>query len=99
MYREYPKFESHELGEYDRKSRTDDPLLSVEEVLARHDKILEEFATKNFGGPIPKENKFKEIGTSESLDDRPEILFPTLLPPLMTFLKNTSVAFFKLSRL
>lgn len=74
MYREYPKFESHELGEYDRKSRSDDPLLSVEEVLERHDKILEEFAIKNFGAPIPKEHKFKEIGTSESLDDRPEVL-------------------------
>lgn len=74
MYKEYPKFTSDELGEYGRKSRFDDPLLSVEEVLAKHEKILEEFAIKNFGGPIPEENKFREIGTSETLDERPEIL-------------------------
>lgn len=85
MYKEYPKFYSHELGEYDRKSRTDDPLLSVEEVLAKHDKILEEFAIKNFGGPIPREHKFKEIGTSESLDDRPEIL------KLLKFIENPKI--------
>ena len=85
MYKEYPKFLADELGEYDRKSRTDDPLLSVEEVLARHDKILEEFAIKNFGGPIPKEHKFKEIGTSESLDDRPEIL------KLLKFVENPKI--------
>ena len=32
MYKEYPKFYSHEILDYGRKSRTDDPLLSVEEV-------------------------------------------------------------------
>ena len=85
MYKEYPKFLWYELGEYDRKSRNDDPLLSVEEVLAKHDKILEDFAVKNFGGPIPKEHKFKEIGTSESLDDRPEIL------KLLKFVENPKI--------
>lgn len=74
MYREYPKFYSNEIGDYGRKSRTDDPLLSVEEVLRKHDKILEEFAIKNFGGPIPEENKYREIGSSESIDERPELL-------------------------
>ena len=85
MYKEYPKFLAEELGEYDRKSRTDDPLLSVEEVLAKHDKILEEFAIKNFGRPIPKEHKFKEIGTSESLNERPEIL------KLLKFIENPKI--------
>lgn len=74
MYKEYPKFYSDEIGDYGRKSRTDDPLLSVEEVLRKHDKILEEFAIKNFGGPIPEENKYREIGSSESIDERPELL-------------------------
>ena len=74
MYKEYPKFYSYEVLEYDRKSRTDDPLLSVEEVLEKHSKILEEYAEKHLGGPIPEENKYKEVGSAESLDGRPEIL-------------------------
>lgn len=74
MYREIPKIYSHEALEYDRKSRSDDPLLSVEEVLERHGKILDEYATANLGGPIPEENKFKEVGSSETIDSRPEML-------------------------
>lgn len=74
MYKEYPKFYSYEVLEYDRKSRSDDPLLSVEEVLEKHAKMLEEYAIKYLGGPIPEENKYKEVGSAESLDDRPEIL-------------------------
>lgn len=74
MYKEYPKFYSHEILDYGRKSRTDDPLLSVEEVLDKHDKIIEEYAQKHFGGPIPEENKYREVGSAESLDSRPEIL-------------------------
>lgn len=74
MYKEYPRFYSYEVLEYDRKSRTDDPLLSVEEVLEKHSKILEEYAEKHLGGPIPEENKYKEVGSAESLDGRPEIL-------------------------
>ena len=74
MYKEYPTFYNYEVREYDRKSRSDDPLLSVEEVLERHGKILEEYAEKHLGGPIPEENKYKEVGSSETIDDRPEML-------------------------
>lgn len=74
MYRELPKFYYYEVLEYDRKSRSDDPLLSVEEVLERHGKILEEYALKHLDGPIPEENKYKEVGSSETIDDRPEML-------------------------
>ena len=38
MYKDYPKFYNYEVLEYGRKSRADDPLLSVEEVLERHGK-------------------------------------------------------------
>ena len=69
-----PKFYNYEVLEYDRKSRSDDPLLSVEEVLERHGKILEEYALKHLDGPIPEENKYKEVGSSETIDDRPEML-------------------------
>lgn len=74
MYRDIPKFYNYEVLEYDRKSRSDDPLLSVEEVLERHGKILEEYALKHLEGPIPEENKYKEVGSSETIDDRPEML-------------------------
>ena len=74
MYKEYPRFYNYEVLDYGRKSRTDDPLLSVEEVLDKHDKIIEEYAERYLGGPIPEENKFREVGSAESLDSRPEIL-------------------------
>ena len=74
MYKEYPRFYNYEVLDYGRKSRTDDPLLSVEEVLDKHDKIIEEYAEKYLGGPIPEENKYREVGSAESLDSRPEIL-------------------------
>ena len=73
MYREYPKFYNYETKEYGRKSRTDDPLLTTEELLEKHSKILEEYAVKYLGGPIPEENKYMEVGSGETLKDRPEI--------------------------
>ena len=74
MYKSYPTFYNYESLEYDRKSRFDGKSLSVEEVLERHAKILEDYAIKHLGGPIPEENKYKEVGSSETLDDRPEML-------------------------
>lgn len=73
MYKEYPTFYYYEVKEYGRKSRTDDPLLSIEEILEKHSKILEEYAIKYLGGPIPNESKYMEVGSGESLKDRPEI--------------------------
>ena len=73
MYKEYPTFTYYDTREYGRKSRTDDPLLSTEEILEKHSKIIEEYAIKHLGGPIPKENKYMEVGSGESLKDRPEI--------------------------
>jgi DNA invertase Pin-like site-specific DNA recombinase len=73
MYKEYPKFYSYKVKKYGRKSRMDDPLLSIEEVLEKHNKILDEYAEKYLGGPIPKENCYMEVGSGESLKERPEI--------------------------
>lgn len=74
MYKEYPRFIANEVLEYDRKSRFDDPYLSVEEVLEKHARMINEYAERHLGGPIPAENRYKEVGSGESLDDRPEIL-------------------------
>lgn len=74
MYKQYPRFLAHEVLEYDRMSRTDDPLLTLDEILEKHEKILEEYAIRNLGGPVPESNKYKEVVSSETIDDRPEMV-------------------------
>ena len=74
LYKEYPIFTAFETLKYGRKSRMDDPLLTVEEILEKHDKILDEYADKYLGGRIPPQNEYREIKSSESIDDRPEML-------------------------
>lgn len=61
-----------ELLIYLRKSRADDPLLSVEEVLSKHEARLNEWVEKNLSAPVPEQNRFKEVVSGESVADRPE---------------------------
>lgn len=63
----------HEVLAYFRKSRTDDPTLSVEEVLAKHETMLDEWAERHLGAVIPEENKYREIVSGETIADRPEV--------------------------
>ena len=72
MYKEYPKFQSDEVLKYKRKSRTDDPMLSIEEVLAKHEAILNEWIERNLDEPIPPENCFSEVVSGETINSRPE---------------------------
>ena len=72
MYKEYPKFKPDEIIAYLRKSRSDDPLLTVEEVLERHTRKLNEWVEENLDAPIPPENWFKEVVSGESIKSRPE---------------------------
>ena len=58
---------------YLRKSRQDDPLQTVADVLAKHEQILQEYARKEFGGAIPEEDIYREVVSGESIDDREEI--------------------------
>ena len=58
---------------YLRKSQSDDPLLTVEEVLEKHETILDEWAEKHIGAKVPEENKFREVVSGETLKNRPEI--------------------------
>lgn len=69
---DYPNYD--EVYEYLRKSRSDDPALSVEEVLEKHERILNDFAERNLGGIVPEKNTFREIASSETIDGRPEML-------------------------
>lgn len=66
-------FKPDEVIDYLRKSRTDDPSLSVEEVLSKHEAILDEWSEKYLGGKVPEENKYREIVSGETIADRPEI--------------------------
>lgn len=58
---------------YLRKSRSDSPLETVEEVLEKHEKMLQEYAMKTFGETIPEENIFREVVSGETIADRPEM--------------------------
>lgn len=62
-----------EVYEYLRKSRTDDPTMTVEEVLIKHEARLDEWAERNLGAKIPEENKYREVVSGETIADRPEI--------------------------
>ena len=65
-------FKPEEVLDYLRKSRTDDPNLTVGEVLEKHEKILDDWVEKNLTAPIPQENRFYEIVSGETIKDRPE---------------------------
>ena len=58
---------------YLRKSRSDDPLLTVGEVLQRHETILDNWCEQNLGALIPQENRFREVVSGETIEDRIEI--------------------------
>ena len=61
-----------EILMYLRKSRADDPLKSVEEIVANHEKSIDEWCLKNLSGLIPPENRYKEIiSGGDSIADRP----------------------------
>lgn len=73
MYDYKLDFTPEEVLVYLRKSRSDDPLLSVEEVLQRHETILDEWSERNLNAIIPEENKYREVVSGETIDDRPKV--------------------------
>lgn len=76
MYRDYnysEMFKPEEILDYLRKSQSDDPLLTVEEVLQKHETILDEWAERHLGAKVPEENKFREVVSGETIKERPEI--------------------------
>lgn len=59
---------------YLRKSQTDDQLMTVEEVLAKHERDLDEWAEKFLGGKVPEGNKHREIVSGETIEGRAEMV-------------------------
>ena len=58
---------------YLRKSRSDSPDETVEEVLARHERQLQEYAVRSYGLPVPEQNIYREVVSGETIEDRPEV--------------------------
>ena len=56
---------------YLRKSRSDDPATTVEEVLSRHENILQEYAVREWGARIPEDRIYREVVSGETIKDRP----------------------------
>ncbi len=68
------QFLADELLFYLRKSRTDDPLMTVAEVLERHEHQLDEWVERNAeGGAVPEENRYREVGSGETIASRPRL--------------------------
>jgi hypothetical protein len=74
FYPQQPEFTLDEVLEYLRKSQSDDPTLTVEEVLENHEKILDEWTERYLGGKVPEKNKFREVVSGETMKERPGIL-------------------------
>ena len=70
-----PPLKPEEIIDYLRKSRTDDPALSVSEVLSKHEQMLDEWVERNLPGlgRVPEENRYREVVSGETIDSRPEV--------------------------
>lgn len=69
-----PELKAKEIIIYLRKSRADDPAMSVDEVLARHAQLLDEWTAQHVpDGPIPLENVVREVASGETLRERPKM--------------------------
>ncbi len=73
FYQPQIDFTPEEVIDYLRKSRSDDPNLTVEEVLASHESDLDEWDDRNLSGRVPKSNRFYEVVSGETLRERPEV--------------------------
>lgn len=71
-----PPLKPEEILYYLRKSQSDDPLLSVEETLSKHEQMLDEWMERNLPdvGPVAQQNRFREIVSAETIDNRPRFL-------------------------
>ena len=60
---------------YLRKSRTDDPTLTVEEILANHEQLLDEWVERFLPGKgrVHETQRHREVGSSETIEGRPEV--------------------------
>lgn len=76
MWQLPPDILPENIIDYLRKSRTDDPTLDVEEVLEKHEQMLDEWVERNLPGKgrVPEENRYREVVSGETIDSRPKML-------------------------
>ena len=58
---------------YLRNSRQDDPNETIEEVLAKHERMLQQYALNHFGYRIGEQYIYREVVSGETIADRPMI--------------------------
>lgn len=68
-----PELKPEEILIYLRKSRTDDPALTAQEVVCKHEQLLDEWCEKNLGELVPECNRYREIVSGETIAARPEM--------------------------
>lgn len=71
-----PKMSVDDILMYLRKSRTDDPALTVDEVLSKHEQMLDDWVARNFpdaGRGIPEANRYREVVSGETIESRPRV--------------------------
>lgn len=70
-----PPLSPENILKYLRKSRTDDPMLTVEEVLSKHEQMLDDWVRQRFPGSpgIPEENCYREVVSGETIESRPKV--------------------------
>lgn len=71
-----PPLTPEEILYYLRKSQSDDPLLTIEETLAKHEQMLDEWMEQNLPGlgQVPERNRYREVVSGETIDSRPRFL-------------------------
>lgn len=71
-----PKMTVDDIIMYLRKSRADDPMLTVDEVLSKHEQMLDDWIARNLpdaGRGIPEANRYREVVSGETIDSRPKV--------------------------
>lgn len=68
-----PDLKPDEVIIYLRKSRTDDPALTVSETLAKHEQMLDDYCRRTWNELVPEQNRFREVVSGETIEARPEI--------------------------
>ena len=68
-----PELKPEEIIIYLRKSRTDDPALTVSETLSKHEQMLDDYCRRTWDALVPEQNRFREVVSGETIEARPEI--------------------------
>jgi DNA invertase Pin-like site-specific DNA recombinase len=71
-----PPLTPEEILLYLRKSQSDDPLLTIEETLSKHEQMLDEWVEQHLPGlgKVPEENRFREVVSGETIESRPRFM-------------------------